>query len=190
MRIFPKLVITSVTALACGAVATMWLPSAKADDQVAAAAAKGRELTTKELDAIYADRTWQWDDGAAYFRARNQMFTAWLNKGTKASYADGRWSVNDQGRLCFRATWYVIGGNSTTSTCFEHRSDDKAIYQRKLPDGQWYVFSHIPAASDDAVQKIQPGDRVSENLRQNKDYVGEHSSKRIGEHSSKRKRPR
>jgi hypothetical protein len=175
MRILTKAVVGSLTVtLMYGVVAATSLPFAKAEDQVAADAAKGRALTTKELDSIYQDRSWRWSNGAAYFRAQNRMFIASVDKGAQASYAEGSWSVSDQGRLCFTATWHGLGGQRTASTCFEHRTDDKNIYQRKLPDATWYVFSHLPALPDDEIQKLQPGDQVSEDYRTNKRYLAEH----------------
>ena len=143
--------------------------------QLAAEAARARALSAKELSSIYDNRSWRWNDGAAHFKAGNRAFIAWVHKGSKATYADGSWSVDDRGHLCFRATWHGVGGQATTSTCFEHRTDDKNIYQRKLPNGKWYVFSHIPQQPDDEIHKIEPGDRVSSEYRINKTYVGKHA---------------
>jgi hypothetical protein len=147
---------------------------AKAEDQISADAEKAHSLTAKELDTIYKDKTWPWDDGAAYFRAPNHAFTAWGGEGDKATYAEGTWSANDTGHLCFKATWYSRQGKGPSTICFEHRSDAKNIYQRKLPDGQWYIFSHLPALPDDAVQKLQSGDHVSEKYEANRHYLAEH----------------
>jgi hypothetical protein len=165
----------SLTAgLAFSMVMTISPQFAKADDQIAADAAKGRPLTVKELDSIYQDRTWPWENGAAYFRAENRGFVAWVGERAQATYAEGTWSATDQGRLCFSAVWHSRGGNAPSTTCWEHRSDDKNIYQRKLPDGQWYIFSHLPALSDDAIQKLQPGDHVSKDYQVNKTYLAQH----------------
>jgi hypothetical protein len=181
MRTLTKIVVGSlITGLTYCVVAATSLPFAKAEDEIGAAAAKGRVLTVKELNSIYEGRSWRWTDGAGYFGAPNRVFTAWLNKGAKATYADGSWSVSDQGRLCYRATWHALTAksmafNNTASTCFEHRTDDKIIYQRMSPKGKWYVFSHIPALPADEVQKLQPGDHVSEDYKTNKRYVAEHA---------------
>jgi uncharacterized protein DUF995 len=158
-------------------VAATSLPFAKAEDEIAAAATKGRPLTAKELDSIYNDRTWPWPDSAGYFRP-NKIFTAWVHKGAKASYGEGSWFVSDQGRLCFRATWHTLTGQGTKLACTEHRTDDKNIYQRPLPNGKWYIFSHLPALPDDDIQKLQPGDHVSENYQANKRYVTEHAGRK------------
>jgi hypothetical protein len=151
------------------------LPFASAEDRVTAAAVGGRALTTNELNSLYQDRSWVWKDGAGHFRTENREFTAWVNEGARASYADGSWFVDDKGHLCFHATWHAVRGNKQVLTCFDHRADDKNIYQRKLPNGKWYVFSHLPALPDDEVQKLQPGDHVSEGYQRNKRYVAEHS---------------
>jgi hypothetical protein len=175
MRILTKTAVGGLTVILTYCVVTATsLPVAKAEDQIAADAARGRVLTAKELNAIYEDRSWRWNNGAAYFRTPNRTFIAWVDKGAKASYADGSWSVSDPGRLCFTATWHGLGAQRRASTCFEHRTDDKNIYQRRLPDGEWYVFSHLPALPGDEIQKFQPGDHVSEEYQTNKRYLAEH----------------
>src|SRR5205814_1625801 len=130
---------------------------ASAEDQIPTDPAKGRPLTAKELNSIYQDKTLPWDNGAAYFRTANRTFIAWYGKEKKATYAEGSWSVNDQGRLCYSALWHTLEGQGPSTTCFEHRSSDTEIYARKLPDGNWYVFSHLPAQPEDAIQKLQSG---------------------------------
>jgi hypothetical protein len=140
-------------------------------DPIADDAAKARPLTAKELASMYEGRTWLWDDGAAYFAAPNRAFIAWAGNGAKATYAEGSWSVSDQGRLCSNATWHGRQGNGQSTICWETRSDEKTIYQRKLPDGKWYILSHLPALVDDGIQKLQPGDHVSEDYQKNKRYI-------------------
>jgi hypothetical protein len=177
-------IIGSVTAaLACCLVS---LTYAKGDDQLATAAKQGHPLTAKELNSMYEGHTWRWKDGAAYFDSKDKGFKAWVGDGAEASYADGSWSANDQGRLCFRATWYVTRGHERSTTCLELRADDKNIYQRKLPRGDWYVFSHLPALPDDEIQKLQSGDNVSESYLKNKRYVTAHAG--AGTHNRKKRR--
>lgn len=159
---------------------------ANADNQFAAAAKQAHAVPAKELNSMYEGHTWRWKDGAAYFDSKDKAFKAWVGEGAKSSYADGTWSANDQGRLCFRATWYVTQGQKRSTTCLELRADDKNIYQRKLPDGDWYVFSHLPAVPEDEVQKLQSGDNVSEGYLKNKRYVDAHAEKRS--HTGRRRK--
>jgi uncharacterized protein DUF995 len=162
----------SLTAfLACSVVTTSYLPSAKAQDPIADEAAKARPLTGKELTSIYEGRTWTWEDGAAYFGALHRAFIAWSHSGPEASYGEGSWSVNDQGRLCSDATWHGREGKGRKTICWENRSDEKNIFQRMLPDGKWYIAGHLPAQPDDVIQKLQAGDRASEGYQKNKRYV-------------------
>jgi hypothetical protein len=142
-------------------------------DSIGDEAAKARYLTAKELTSMYAGQTWQWDNnGAAYF-APNRTLIAWANNGIKAAYADGSWSVSDQGRFCSNTTWHGRAGNAQSATCWETRIDEKTIYQRKLPDGKWYILAHFPARTDDGIQKLEPGDHVSGSYQRNKRYVVE-----------------
>lgn len=149
--------------------------AAGSSDGVAAAADHARLVTTDELQSIYGNRSWIWKDGAGYFRVSKREFTSWVNSGSKATYADGLWFLTDQGRLCFRATWNSVSGSSKALKCFEHRTDGRHIYQRKVPDGTWYVFSHRPAAPGDEIRKLKLGDHVSPHYRRNKRYVTEHA---------------
>ena len=161
--------------LACSVVFRVGLaaaaPPARGQDQIATTAGAARVLRKERLDSIYADRTWHWKDGAGYFQAKNREFKAWVGKGRKATYAEGSWTVNNNGRLCFRAAWHSLRGRKRASTCFAHRSDGKNIYQRRLPRGKWYIFSHIPARPGDEINKLQPGDQVSKSYHANKSYV-------------------
>jgi len=171
------IVTTLALTLTCGLVTATSFRVAKAEDQIASAAEKGHPLATKELRSIYENHTWHWKDGAAYFGTQDQTFKAWVGEGTESSYADGSWSVNDQGRLCFRATWYVREGHRSATTCLEHRADDKNMYQRKLPKGDWYIFSHLPAQPGDEIQKMEPGDHVADGYQKNKRYVTTHAKR-------------
>jgi GH43 family beta-xylosidase len=147
-------------------------------EQIGAVAAKARPLSAKELFSTYEDRTWPWGDGAAYFGARHRAFIAWSHSGAEASYAEGSWSASDQGRLCSDAMWHGRKGKARSTICWENRSDEKNIYQRKLPDGMWYVVGHLPAQPDDVIQKLQPGDHASEGYQKNKRYLAGHSRRR------------
>lgn len=130
--------------------------------------AETRPLTTNELLKIYSNRSWMWKDGAGYFRVSGRQFTAWTKNGKDASYALGRWFLTDPGRACFRATWHAASGNAEALTCFEHRTDGATISQRRLPDGEWYVFSHKPPQAGDEILKLKLGDRVAPRYEQNK----------------------
>jgi hypothetical protein len=165
-------------ALTCLLVIATCSPSASAEEQISNAARNGHPLTAEELNSIYADHSWRWKDGAAYFGAQHHTFRAWSGSGAKTSYAEGSWSAGDRGRLCFDATWYGVKGHNNSTTCLEHRTDDKNIYQRRLPKGEWYLFGHQPAVSEDEIKKFEPGDKVSEDYKKNKRYVTAHSSRR------------
>lgn len=145
------------------------MPSAKSKEPIAAAAMSGRVLTDTELLGIFSDRTWYWKDGAAYFQ-QNRRFKAWVNAGAETTYGAGSWSVSNNGQLCIRATWYSLSGNTKTFTCYDHRIGS-AIYQRELPRGHWYLFSHIPPRAGDEIKKLAKGDHVSAEYLRARRYV-------------------
>lgn len=144
-------------------------PPAKTNVEIAIAALSGRVLTAYELLKIYSDRTWHWSDGAIYFRP-DRRFEAWLKHGVETSYGEGSWSVANNGQLCIRANWHSLSGTTKSFTCYVHRTSD-AFYQRALPRGTWYLFSHIPPKSGDEITKLERGDHVSAEYLRARQYV-------------------
>lgn len=142
-------------------VALTLLDSAGFESVASAQTPRPRPLTTDELHDIYAGRTWQWKDGAGYFDPAGRRFTAFVKGSGDGSYAEGRWFLTNPGRFCFRATWFTADGSAEAVTCFEHRTDGRAISQRRLPGGDWYVFSHLPPRRGDEILKLKPGNRLS-----------------------------
>ncbi|MEF0944202.1 DUF995 domain-containing protein [Rhizobium sp. BR 362] len=114
-------------------------------------------LTAEDVFRLYYNRTWIWKDGAGYFAAKGREFKAWSGEGT-GSYGTGRWFVTDQGKLCFRATWYAKTGHALAVTCFSHRKRGNIVFQKREPGGDWYPFKTTPANADDEYGKIKPGD--------------------------------
>ncbi len=101
---------------------------------------------------------------------RTREFEAWVNGGAETTYAEGSWSVSNNGQLCIRATWHSLSGDMKTFTCYVHRRGN-VIYQRELPRGSWYVFGHIPAQPGDEITKLEQGDHVSTEYLSAKRYV-------------------
>ena len=117
-----------------------------------------RPLTTEELYRLYHGRSWIWRDGAGYFQVSKRQFHAFSGRGRGIGYGEGLWFLTDGGRLCFRAEWNGRDGKSKALTCFAHYTDGKKIYQRKMPDGDWYVFRNSPQRRSDEASKLRPGD--------------------------------
>jgi len=172
-----RLIRIVIVAALCGVVAgceSIGGVSAGADapqSDVALAAADSRALTGSEMRDIFENRTWQWENGAGYFDGQTRAFTSWVGEGEAASFADGEWFLTDAGRMCFRATWYAADGSAAALTCFDHRGDGERIFQRRLPEGEWYLFAHAPLEEDDESLKLQSGDLVRENYERNKAVI-------------------
>lgn len=139
--------------------------------EVARAAMAAEPLSIRAMGRIYGNRTWNWDDGAGYMDARSRTFVAWTGSGANASYADGNWFMTETGKLCFRANWAATSGDGMAATCFEHRTDGARIFQRRQPDGEWYVFADSPIRPDDEINKLRPGDAVFSLYERNKAEV-------------------
>lgn len=125
----------------------------------------GKPLTTGELFHLYQGRSWLWKDGAGYFSSKQRRFTAWTSAGEKASVGDGRWFLTDPGKLCFKADWRAGSGSASALTCFSHRWKGSDVYQRREPDGEWYLFKHSSLKSADEYAKLVRGDYVSNRFR-------------------------
>lgn len=53
------------------------------------------------------------------------------------------WFIPGGGKMCYHAKWYGSWGVKGSTTCFEHRQAGNVVYQRKSPDGDWYVFKRL-----------------------------------------------
>ncbi|MER8443454.1 DUF995 domain-containing protein [Mesorhizobium sp. M1066] len=93
---------------------------------------------------IYQNHSWLWGKkGAGFFAVKQRQFDAWTHDKGKSGYGDGMWFIPGGGKLCWRAKWHGSWGVKGSMTCFEHRQAGKVIYQRKAPDGDWYVFKRL-----------------------------------------------
>ncbi len=141
-------------------------PAAKAD-KIGDAAARAEPMRAAELAQIYGGKTWRWTEGAGYF-APDRRFVAWSGSGDAASYAEGRWSVTDAGRMCFKAVWRSKAKPASQRTCFRHRKAGASIYQLKEPDGGWYIFRSNKKNSADEYNRLKKGDAATEGLEETK----------------------
>ncbi|WP_426130585.1 DUF995 domain-containing protein [Pararhizobium sp. PWRC1-1] len=115
--------------------------------------AAARPMTGVELYKLYRDKSWAWSDGAGRFDDEARRFTARTGAGNTATWAKGRWTVTDDGRLCLDAQWHMVSGVHANKTCFAHRFERGTIYQRKEPSGAWYIFKHaVPTETDEFVK--------------------------------------
>ena len=121
-------------------------------------------MTAAELHMLYSNKSWQWSDGAGRMDAENRRFTAVSGSGEQSTWAVGRWSVTDAGRLCFIADWHSQSGVVPGRTCFLHVIDNDTIYQRKEPSGGWYIFKHAQPEAGDEFKKLVREDLVSAEL--------------------------
>lgn len=121
-------------------------------------------LSAAELYTLYHDKSWQWADGAGRMDSVDRRFTGWVDGDKGKSWAEGRWLITDSGRMCLKANWHSDQGVVPAQTCFAHRAGDGTIYQKKEPDGGWYVFRHVEGRDDDEARKLVSADLVSGRL--------------------------
>lgn len=121
-------------------------------------------LTHAELYQLYGQKSWIWKEGAGYFSVQARRFIAWSKENGKPSYGVGRWFITGPGKLCFRAEWHARDGSSPATTCFSHAKRGGVIYQRREPDGAWYVFKNARVRSDDEFAKLRRGNYVGASL--------------------------
>ena len=151
---------------ALGALTLTWLVgsvvSASAQEVVLPEAA--RVMTPAEIHAIYQGRSWRWKTGAAYLVDEGRRFSAWVDDDTGKSWAEGHWIINETGQMCLNATWHSKAGQFPAMTCFSHRLDNGTIYQKREPDGSWYVFRHAQPRDKDEAKNLVRKDLVSTHI--------------------------
>ncbi|CAN7280979.1 DUF995 domain-containing protein [Phyllobacterium sp. LjRoot231] len=128
-------------------------------DGIVAPSADARLMTAVELYLLYRDKSWIWSDGAGRFDDAERRFTARTGAGDTTAWAQGRWIVTDDGRLCLNAEWHTVSGVYPNTSCFSHKRAGETIYQKKEPSGSWYIFKHASPAESDEFKKL-----VAENL--------------------------
>ncbi|WP_421695668.1 DUF995 domain-containing protein [Aestuariivirga sp.] len=128
--------------------------------EVANPPAQARAMTAADLHALFGGKSWQWQDGAGRLEIKDRQFIAFSGTGEQSSWAEGRWSVSDAGRLCLIADWHTTSGTYPARTCFVHKLDGDTIYQRKEPSGEWYVFKHAKPEAGDEFNKLVRDDLV------------------------------
>lgn len=138
--------------------------SPAAEAEATAPPPNAKVMTSGELYMLYRDKSWRWSDGAGLMQSDGRRFTAWAGSGDKATWAEGRWTVNDNGRMCFKARWHSSAGTAPAKTCFSHKRVGDTIYQKREPSQDWYVFKHSTVAEGDEFNKLVSRDLVSLNL--------------------------
>ncbi|WP_296736158.1 DUF995 domain-containing protein [Mesorhizobium sp.] len=158
LLLVPLLTICALPGVASGAVATV-PQDVPAPKQPAQATAKPFVLPSAfELQVLYADHTWNWKDGAAYF-GKDRSLRAWVQGADSPSVGEGKWLVTNTGQMCMELAWRgKTYSNKSQRTCFSHRIDGGKIEQRKDPNGPWYSFKHAPEAASDEYKKFDQGD--------------------------------
>jgi len=91
------------------------------------------EVNSDWLTDFYANQTWDWGNGHAYF-APDGTFQAVLTPGQSG---EGKWYVKNKGMLCFKGTWKSPAGSGPAKKCWKHQKDQQGrLYQAPL-DG-WF----------------------------------------------------
>lgn len=103
----------------------------------------------------------KWKTGAGRFVEADHSFVAWAESKKTESFAEGHWEATDDGRLCMIAAWTNRYGAQDNRTCFVHLRDRGTIYQRREPDGRWYIFKNYLNKPDDEFRKLSQVDSVS-----------------------------
>jgi hypothetical protein len=158
-RVLPGVRMLTATAWAASCIAA---PAIAASSQKSVLPEETRPMTAGEIYEIYRDKSWRWEDGAGHMKASPRQFSAWVDGKNGKSWAEGRWIVTETGRMCLNATWHTEQGASAAKTCFSHRVGKGTIYQKREPDGAWYVFRHVKPREDDEASKLVSEDLVSQ----------------------------
>jgi len=113
-----------------------------------------RVMTPFEIYVLYRDKNWQWPDGTGQMETTDRRFTARVDGEKGKAWAEGRWMITKTGLMCLKADWHTEQGKFPVKTCFSHRIGDGTVYQKREPDGVWYVFRHADGRADDEARKL------------------------------------
>lgn len=143
----------------CGQMAFSGVAQAAAAKDNGAKADAASVPTAYEVSILYADRTWIWKDGAAYFGKNGRSLRAWTSREGAASVGQGKWIATRDGKMCMDLAWRSKAYTGQQNrTCYSHRIKGGNIEQRKDPDGEWYSFKRSPEDPADEYRKFEPGD--------------------------------
>ena len=120
-----------------------------------------KPLTAGELYTIYHDKTWKWPTGGGRFMSEGRKFVAVTESNGTSSLGEGTWTIDGKGMMCMRGKWKTGGSAAKANTCFAHGKIGNVLYQKRQPDGKWYVFRHNPPRADDEFSKLVKEDRVT-----------------------------
>lgn len=126
-------------------------------------------LSAYEVYSLYRNKTWQWPTGGARFTAHDRKLVAFVDDKGKRSFAEGSWYVSDLGMMCMQARWTAADGSGPARTCFGHSKIGDTIYQRRVPNGEWYVFKHAKPKPGDEYRKLVASDAITEKALRLKD---------------------
>jgi hypothetical protein len=143
--------------------------SAQTVSSIAKAAEKGVLVSAGDVADIYQNQTWQWKDGAGYFKPQKRQFTAWSGTGKAAVYGEGVWFLKEDGTICFRAKWKSAKKSTTNYSCFEHRRVGNTIYAKNTAKGDWYILTGGDKQAYQEIKMLKAGDRVSKRVQEIKD---------------------
>ena len=94
------------------------------------------------LEKLYSDKTWEWENGHAYF-APDGTFQAAIGSNQSGV---GTWYSAGKGKICFRAKWTSPDGPGPIKKCWKHAGDDqKRLWQAPLDGGfrlKWELFNN------------------------------------------------
>ncbi len=134
----------------------------------AAAATKITVPSNQDLTQLYAGKTWYWKAGAGYF-APDGTFKCILRSTDQMDECTGKWSAQS-GALTIVMNWKSTPPRSfetawrSTKVIFYHETQGTDIWQKKEPNGAWFVFKHATPEKGDEWWKLQSGDKTAEVL--------------------------
>jgi hypothetical protein len=115
-------------------------------------------MSSPDVSALFADKTWSWGNGSAgYFSPKHRFVGIATGQGYK-SWGQGIWFVFN-GRLCIKARWHTGYLSSLKQECFSHRQEGAVVYQQKA-NGSWYVFSGGRPGRWEGASNLKPGNQI------------------------------
>lgn len=122
-------------------------------------------MTAEELSAMYSGKTQIWPvNKGGWFFARDHRLAGYAVEGS--SYAVGRWTIRDAGRVCIRARWIWAKGprgrGPFKTTCWDHQKFLSEIWKKNSEKEVWYKWNAPGGEGSNFIKGYKYYDQVTE----------------------------
>jgi hypothetical protein len=120
-----------------------------------------KSYSKAEVTTLYTGKSWRWDDGGGAYFSPDGKFVAISIEGK--AFANGTWSANSQGQMCYTAAWRSSKGNKTYGDCHNFVKAADGVYQavnKGNDKGKWFC-AEAEKADNGVFGRLTSGDNIT-----------------------------